>query len=157
MSPTGPGFEESFISLLSQGRKATPLYRPASAAFRCSLRRTMTISSSEQPAKGPDRGEPRPSVAMTPKKPRSSRPGRMSFGTDAVRINITAHDQVSGAAKDPHRTIINLGSSDIHADYERLKANGVTFVRPPEKEGWGGYTATFKDVDGNLVNILQTA
>ncbi len=90
-------------------------------------------------------------------KPRSSRPGRISFGNDEVRININPHDQVHGAAKDPHRIILNLGTDDINADYERLRANGVTFVRPPEKEGWGGYTATFRDPDGNLVNILQTA
>ncbi len=89
-------------------------------------------------------------------KPRSSRPGRMSFGTDEVRININLHDQVHGAAKDPNRIILNLGTDDINADHERLKAKGVEFVRPPEKEGWGGYTATFKDVDGNLVNIMQT-
>ena len=75
-------------------------------------------------------------------KPRSSRPGRISFGTDDVRINITLHDLVHGAAKDPNRIILNLGSDDINADHERMRASGVTFVRPPEKEGWGGYTAT---------------
>ena len=89
-------------------------------------------------------------------KPRSSRQGRISFGTDDVRINITSHNDVHGLAKDPNRMILNLGTDDIHADHKRLLECGVQFIRPPEKEGWGGWTATFVDPDGNLVNILQT-
>ncbi len=37
---------------------------------------------------------------------------------------------------------------DIHQTYERMAANGVTFLQAPNQMAWGTY-ATFEDVDGN--------
>ena len=36
-----------------------------------------------------------------------------------------------------------------------MQANGVEFIRPPEQEHWGGWVATFKDPDGNILQMLQ--
>lgn len=37
---------------------------------------------------------------------------------------------------------------DVEATYRQLRARGVEFVKPPEKQRWGSF-ATFKDPDGN--------
>ena len=52
--------------------------------------------------------------------------------------------------------MINLGVDDIHAEHNRLSDAGVVFIRPPERESWGGWVATFQDPDGNLLQLLQT-
>ena len=37
---------------------------------------------------------------------------------------------------------------DVQATYEELRARGVEFVAPPQRQPWGHY-AQFKDPDGN--------
>ena len=51
--------------------------------------------------------------------------------------------------------MINLDVSDIDMVYRSLSDKGVTFLRPPEKEHWGGHVATFEDPDGNVLQLLQ--
>ncbi len=72
-----------------------------------------------------------------------------------IRFNIGLHDQVGGAARDPYRMMPHLGVEDIHAEHRRLTEAGVEFLRPPEQEHWGGWVATFKDPDGNILQMLQ--
>ena len=45
--------------------------------------------------------------------------------------------------------------ADVDAAYEELKAQGVTFVRPPTDQRWGLRTAHFADPEGNLWEINQ--
>ena len=75
----------------------------------------------------------------------------VNFVFGDVRLNLGLHDGVKGNAQDPYRFMINLGVSDIHFEYERLRAQGVEFTRAPEQEGWGGWVATFRDPDGNIL------
>ena len=42
----------------------------------------------------------------------------------------------------------SFACDDVQATYRQLKARGVEFSSPPEKQPWGEY-ATFKDPDGN--------
>ena len=51
--------------------------------------------------------------------------------------------------------MINLGVNDIHGEYDELRRRGVDFLRPPEREHWGGWVATFRDPDGNVLQLLQ--
>ena len=88
-------------------------------------------------------------------QPHSVRPDFVAFSFGEMRLSLGRHTLVSGAAKDPHRIMINLGTDDIHADYRRLKEKGVHFLRPPERERWGGWVATFQDPDGNIVQLLE--
>ena len=81
----------------------------------------------------------------------------VAFQFGDMRFNIGQHDRVQGQAREPYRIMINLGVSDIHAEYRRLTEQRVEFIRPPEQEGWGGWVATFKDPDGNLLQLLQMA
>ena len=72
-----------------------------------------------------------------------------------LRFNIGLHNGVSGASRDPFRIMAHLGVQDIQGEYQRLTAEGVEFIRPPELEHWGGWVATFKDPDGNILQMLQ--
>lgn len=72
-----------------------------------------------------------------------------------LRLTISVHAGVEGAARDPLRIMINLEVADIHAVAARLRGAGVEFTRPPEQEPWGGWIATMQDPDGNTVQLLQ--
>lgn len=72
-----------------------------------------------------------------------------------MRLNVGRHSRVQGPARDPYRVMVNLAVDDIHAEYRRLTALGVPFLRPPEREHWGGWVATLQDPDGNLLQLFQ--
>ena len=75
---------------------------------------------------------------------------------------------VSGAAdllgSNPHelkidgapRVVLAAGVEDVNAAYATLKAEGVTFLRPPTDQPWGLRTAHFADPEGNLWEINQS-
>jgi predicted enzyme related to lactoylglutathione lyase len=48
-----------------------------------------------------------------------------------------------------------FASADVEKSYEELKARGVTFDGPPEKQPWGTF-AKFKDSEGNQF-VLSTS
>jgi catechol 2,3-dioxygenase-like lactoylglutathione lyase family enzyme len=52
------------------------------------------------------------------------------------------------------RVFLFLYTDDFQGDYERYKANGVTFVREPKTEPYGT-VAVFCDLYGNLWDLLQ--
>ena len=52
------------------------------------------------------------------------------------------------------RVFLFLYTDDFRRDYERYKASGVEFVRPPKTEPYGT-VAVFKDLYGNLWDLLQ--
>ena len=79
----------------------------------------------------------------------------VAFRFGDMRLSIGLHKAVKGSARDPHRIMVNLGVDDIHAEHCRLSKEGVEFVRSPEQESWGGWVSTFKDPDGNLLQLLQ--
>ena len=58
-------------------------------------------------------------------------------------------------SRDPFRVMANFGVDDINQECRRLRDEGVEFIRPPEQEHWGGWVATFKDPDGNILQLLQ--
>ena len=51
------------------------------------------------------------------------------------------------------RGLLAAGVADVDAAYEELKAQGVTFVRPPTDQHWGLRTAHFADPEGNIWEI----
>ena len=76
-------------------------------------------------------------------------------GFREFRFNLGLHGGVQGMSSDPYRIMANFGVDDIHAMHQRLTDEGVEFIRPPEQEHWGGWVATFKDPDGNVLQLLQ--
>lgn len=87
----------------------------------------------------------------------SLHPDFVAFELGGVRLSVGLHSRVHGRSRDPHRVMVNLGVDDIHALYAALRDRGVEFTRPPEREHWGGWIATFRDPDGNLLQLLQPA
>ena len=49
---------------------------------------------------------------------------------------------------------VSLQVEDIEASYRDLQARGVKLAAPPEKQGWGGSLAHFRDPDGNVLTLL---
>ena len=43
--------------------------------------------------------------------------------------------------------------ADVDAEYERLKALDVDFVKPPQTHPWGSRSFWFRDPDGNIVDF----
>ena len=54
------------------------------------------------------------------------------------------------------RVVLAAGVKDVDAVYETLKAEGVTFLRPPTDQAWGLRTAHLADPEGNLWEINQS-
>ena len=77
----------------------------------------------------------------------------IAFELGDLRFNIGLHDSVDGQSKDSFRFMPNLGVDDIHAEARRLREAQVDFIRQPEQERWGGWVATFKDPDGNILQL----
>jgi predicted enzyme related to lactoylglutathione lyase len=89
--------------------------------------------------------------------PRTRRPGFVNFELGDQRLTIAVHDGVTGAARDPLRIMVNLAVDDAFAVHDRLVSRGVVFLRPPEREPWGGVIASLTDPDGNILQLLQPA
>ena len=52
------------------------------------------------------------------------------------------------------RVFLFLNTDDFSRDYQAYKAKGVEFVRPPKEEPYGT-VAVFKDLYGNLWDLVQ--
>jgi predicted enzyme related to lactoylglutathione lyase len=52
-------------------------------------------------------------------------------------------------------TAVSLRTDDCRRDAERLKAEGVVFVKEPAMMDYGGMDAVFDDTFGNLINLHQ--
>lgn len=50
---------------------------------------------------------------------------------------------------------IGFEVEDVDAQFERLKALGVTFVKLPASYPWGTRSVWFRDPDGNIVNFYS--
>ncbi|MFO7446910.1 MAG: VOC family protein [Ignavibacteriaceae bacterium] len=54
------------------------------------------------------------------------------------------------------RVFLFLYTDDFWCDYNKMLDKGITFVRPPKEEEYGT-VAVFKDLYGNLWDLLQPA
>jgi predicted enzyme related to lactoylglutathione lyase len=46
---------------------------------------------------------------------------------------------------------------DIAEVHSRLSSQGVEFTGRPEKQAWGGIVVHLKDLDGNILSLMQEA
>jgi predicted enzyme related to lactoylglutathione lyase len=49
---------------------------------------------------------------------------------------------------------VSLRVDDLDAAYSSLVGRGVDFLRPPEKQTWGGALAHLRDPDRNVLTLL---
>ncbi|MCY3920324.1 MAG: VOC family protein [Chloroflexi bacterium] len=87
--------------------------------------------------------------------PRRTRSHDPVFEVAGSYIRILDHSGIHGPNGDPARMQLNLFVDDVRAEWRRLRAQGVAFVREPQAEPWGGLVATMTDPDGNYVQILE--
>ena len=70
--------------------------------------------------------------------------GRASAPVQSARVG----DQTGG------RVFLFLATDDFWRDYENYRAKGIEFARPPKEESYGT-VAVFKDLYGNLWDLVQ--
>jgi predicted enzyme related to lactoylglutathione lyase len=68
---------------------------------------------------------------------------------------IDGHSETRGKAREPQRVLINFMVNDLASERQRLLERGVQFIRPPEREPWGGLITTFLDPDGNYLQLIE--
>ena len=69
-------------------------------------------------------------------------------------VTLGTHSDVKGNNPDPARHMVGFLTDDIHGDVKRLKSKGVEFI--DEGEDFDTVTvATFKDPEGNYIQLLQ--
>jgi predicted enzyme related to lactoylglutathione lyase len=83
--------------------------------------------------------------------------GYASFAPEGVRFGVARVDPSApgSAALVGRQTGVGFGVPDLDAAHRELEAKGVRFPMAPSKQPWGGYMATFADVDGNLFYLDQ--
>ena len=74
--------------------------------------------------------------------------------SSGAQLALGTHSEVKGRSKDPYRVMVDLTVDDCQAEYERLNAKGVEFIRRPSRDE-GATIATFLDPDGNLLQLFQ--
>jgi len=88
-------------------------------------------------------------------RPGLETPGFVVLGDpEAPAVALGTHSEVRGRASDPARHIVGLETDDITKEWRRLKDAGVDFVEEPKDFG-NVWVATFRDPEGNLLQLLQ--
>lgn len=82
-----------------------------------------------------------------------SRPGASESRLPLARTS-TPEQQSRIGTQTGGRVFLFLHTDDFWRDYERYKAKGVEFVRPPRREPYGT-VAVFKDLYGNMWDLPQ--
>ena len=70
--------------------------------------------------------------------PKNPDVGERAFTVGGTLILIDGHSETKGAAKEPHRMLINFFVDDLAAEQGRLEGQGVKFIRSAGREEWGG-------------------
>ncbi len=85
-------------------------------------------------------------------------PGFVIFGDpNQPALAIGTHSEVHGLARDANRHLVMLETDDCIGESRRLKELGVSFVQDPEELEGGLTISTFRDPEGNLVQLGQFA
>ena len=76
----------------------------------------------------------------------------------SLAIEKCAPDHVEQGLKLVGRFVgVTLMVDNIEKQYNQLVAKGVEFTGRPEKQHWGGTLAHLKDLDGNVLTLMQAA
>ncbi len=71
-------------------------------------------------------------------------------------LTIGSHSEVVGKAKEPQRIMLNIETSEVKKEFERIKELGAEVVKAPYEmvEGDGMFIATLSDPDGNFFQLM---
>ena len=81
--------------------------------------------------------------------------GELAFDVGGAALLIDGHSETHGKAREPQRVLINFMVDDLEGERQRLLERGVEFIRPPDREAWGGLISTFLDPDGNYLQLIE--
>ena len=76
-----------------------------------------------------------------------------AWNTGSSAISIMEHSEVKGQSKEPARIILNLETTAVKEEFDRLQKLNVTVIKEPY-EMEGGWIATLADPDGNYVQLV---
>ena len=82
--------------------------------------------------------------------------GYASFSAGPISLGI-AEVSESGVARPGVHTGIGFNTTDLEAEYARLKELGVVFTMLPSRQPWGGFMAMMADPDGNVFYLDEVA
>lgn len=68
-------------------------------------------------------------------------------------LTIGEHSEVKGKAKEPQRIMLNLETTEVKEEFERIKGLGATVIQEPYEMG-GAWIATLADPDGNYFQLM---
>jgi lactoylglutathione lyase len=74
-------------------------------------------------------------------------------GTDLI-VEAVAPDDPERGGLVGRFLAVSFEVDDVDAAYRNLKAKGVSFPQPPEKQAWGGTLAFPCDPDGNILTLV---
>lgn len=77
----------------------------------------------------------------------------VGFECGGVEIGLIPYSE--GRDQDNKSFAVELLVDNVQEVYDRLKTKGVKFIKDLHEETWGGKQATFKDLDGNILEITQ--
>jgi predicted enzyme related to lactoylglutathione lyase len=70
-----------------------------------------------------------------------------------VYFGVLDHSEMAGSAKDPGRLMFNFETSEVKAEFDRIKTIGGKVIREPSQMG-EGWLATLADPDGNYFQLM---
>lgn len=69
-------------------------------------------------------------------------------------LSILDHSEMGGNTKDPGRIMFNFETTEVKAEFERIKAAGATIIKEPYQMG-EAWIATLADPDGNYFQLVS--
>ena len=90
-------------------------------------------------------------------KPTLEEGGYFGWSLGGGAITFGPHTEVMGKNREPGRIILNIESSDVKGDFEKLRSAGASVVREPYSLGEGGeyLIATLTDPDNNYFQLVS--
>ena len=84
----------------------------------------------------------------------------MAFSTEGAALTIFSAEGMESMAPGSMRGAghgsftLAFKVDDVDAEYVRIQALGVEFVKPPQTHPWGARSFWFRDPDGNIVDLV---
>jgi predicted enzyme related to lactoylglutathione lyase len=88
------------------------------------------------------------------KAPEMEDGGWYGFSVGNTFLSIGNHSEVKGNSKEPQRIILNLETTEVKEEFERIKDLGAEVIKEPY-EMQGAWIATLADPDGNFFQLMS--
>jgi catechol 2,3-dioxygenase-like lactoylglutathione lyase family enzyme len=92
-------------------------------------------------------------------RPTRADDGYVEFATDGGALSLYVHDKLepyapgATAVRTNRSVMLEFEVGDVDAEFRRLQALPITWVKTPSTQPWGNRSIYFRDPDGNLVNL----